>query len=228
MDSQIAESNAANDPANAFEALRGEISLLRRAVEGLTAERQNAPDYTPTLDATAKRLGEIGQFMKVVAESPAMRLTPTSLATEISTAAEVARAGDRETIDRADAVIRGSITGINRVVEQAWTADRQNRWLVATGLICLFAGMLLWSVLPGEIARALPAKWDMPEKMAARTLGLDMRESGKLLIVEANRRETSGRGGNHVQGKSPMPAGEHAPKTRRAIRPAGSPAHRHH
>ena len=34
------ETNTSNDPASAFEALRGEISLLRRAVEGLTAERQ--------------------------------------------------------------------------------------------------------------------------------------------------------------------------------------------
>lgn len=221
MDSQNAQTHAADDPTSAFEALRGEVSLLRRAVEGLTAERQNAPDYTRTLDATAKRLGEIGQFMGVVAENPAMRLTPKNLAVEISAAAKLARAGDRETIDRADAVIRSSISGINSVVEQAWTAERQNRWLVGSGLICGLAGMLLCSVLPGEIARALPAKWDMPEKMAARTLRLDMREAGKRLLAEANRHETSERGGSSISG------GKQASGTRKATRRAASPASRH-
>lgn len=221
------QSNAADDPTNAFEALRGEVSLLRRAVEGLTAERQNAPDYTPTLDATARQLGEIGQFMKVVAESPAMRLTPETMGTEISAAAKAARAGDRETIDRADAVIRGSITAIDAVVEQAWTAERQNRWLVGTGLICLLAGMLLWSVLPGEIARALPARWDIPEKMAARTLRLDMHEAGKRLLAEANRRGMSGQRNKNTQDRPPASAGKRASGTHEAIRTAASQVSRH-
>lgn len=35
--------------ADAFELLRREVSLLRRGIEALTAERQATPDYTPTL-----------------------------------------------------------------------------------------------------------------------------------------------------------------------------------
>ena len=44
----------ADDPARAFEKLRGEVSLLRLAVEGLTAARENIeiPDYQPTLTKT--------------------------------------------------------------------------------------------------------------------------------------------------------------------------------
>src|SRR3546814_19910237 len=57
MDSESALPGTNNDPASAFEALRGEISLLRRAVEGLTAERQAAPNYKPTLAAMAEQLG---------------------------------------------------------------------------------------------------------------------------------------------------------------------------
>src|SRR3546814_2326084 len=59
MDSESALPGTNNDPASAFEALRGEISLLRRAVEGLTAERQAAPNYKPTLAAMAERLAAI-------------------------------------------------------------------------------------------------------------------------------------------------------------------------
>src|SRR3546814_17215118 len=60
-----------DDPAQAFAELRSEVSLLRRAIEGLTAERQNAPDYAPTLKVLSGRLTRIEAFMGEVSESPA-------------------------------------------------------------------------------------------------------------------------------------------------------------
>lgn len=114
-----------DDPANAFAALRGEVSLLRRAVEGLTAERQSAPDYTPTLTGLSRRLTHVEELLGKVTESPAMRLTPENLAVSIARASETARAGDRELLDRAGATLRTSIASINGIVEHAWTADRQ-------------------------------------------------------------------------------------------------------
>src|SRR3546814_12082283 len=55
MDSIPASTGQPDDPAQAFAELRSEVSLLRRAIEGLTAERQNAPDYAPTLKVLAGR-----------------------------------------------------------------------------------------------------------------------------------------------------------------------------
>ena len=188
MDSQFPQPDPTDDPATAFAALRGEVSLLRRAVEGLTAERQDAPDYTATLDATANRLAEIGTFMRTIAERPAMKLTPDRFAAEIVQASAKARAGDRDNLDRASAALKGSITSIDGVVEKAWTAERQNRWLVGAVVAGMVAGMILWSVLPGEIARALPARWNVPEKMAARLMRMDMGEAGEHLIAVAHRR----------------------------------------
>jgi len=63
---------AHDDPASAFAALRGEVSLLRRAVEGLTAERQNAPDYTPTLTGLSSRLAHAEELLGKIAASPAI------------------------------------------------------------------------------------------------------------------------------------------------------------
>ena len=83
---------AHDDPTSAFAALRGEVSLLRRAVEGLTAERQNAPDYTPTLTGLSSRLTRAEELLGKIAESPAMRLTPENLAVSIARASETARA----------------------------------------------------------------------------------------------------------------------------------------
>lgn len=145
MDSQTTQSSAADDPANAFEALRGEVSLLRRAVEGLTAERQNAPDYSPTLTELASRLSLAEVHLGKVAESPAMRLTPQNVAVSVARASETARAGDRDNLGKAEAALRTSIASINAVVAQAWTADRQLRqlcWGVGGGLVFGIIGTL--------------------------------------------------------------------------------------
>lgn len=133
---------AYDDPATAFTALRGEVSLLRRAVEGLTAERQNAPDYTPTLTGLSSRLACAEELLGKIAESPAMRLTPENLAVSIARASETAWAGDRETLDKAGATLRVSIASINGVVEHAWAADRQWKQLYWTGGGGLLIGAL--------------------------------------------------------------------------------------
>lgn len=131
-----------NDPASAFTDLRGEVSLLRRAVEGLTAERQNAPDYTPTLTGLSSRLTRAEELLGKIAESPAMRLTPENLTVSIARASEAARAGDRETLDKSGATLRASIASINGVVEHAWAADRQWKQLYWTGGGGLLMGAL--------------------------------------------------------------------------------------
>jgi len=142
MEPNTNPSIAQNDPARAFTDLRGEVSLLRRAVEGLTAERQNAPDYTPTLAGLSGRLTHQEQLVGKIAESPAMRLTPENLAVSIAKASEIARAGDRESLDKADAVLRTSIASINGIVEHAWTADRQWKQLYWTGGGGVFIGVI--------------------------------------------------------------------------------------
>jgi hypothetical protein len=131
-----------NNPASAFADLRGEVSLLRRAVEGLTAERQNAPDYTPTLTGLSRRLANVEELLGKVTDSPSMRLTPENLAVSIAKASETARAGDRDLLDKAGGTLRTSISSINAVVEQAWTADCQLKLLCWTGGGGLFLGAL--------------------------------------------------------------------------------------
>lgn len=98
---------------------------MRRAVEGLMAERQNEPDHTPNLTGFSSRLTRSEELLSKLAESAAMRLTPENLAVSIARASGTARAGDRETLDKSGAALRPSITRISGVVEHAWAADRQ-------------------------------------------------------------------------------------------------------
>lgn len=142
MESDINPPITQDDPARAFADLRGEVSLLRRAVEGLTAERQSAPDYTPTLTGLSARLAHQEQLLGKIAESPAMRLTPESLAVSIAKASEIARAGDRESLGKAEAALRVAIASIDGVVEHAWAADRQWKQLYWTGGAGIILGAL--------------------------------------------------------------------------------------
>ena len=130
------------DPAAAFDALRGEVALLRRALEGLTAERQIVPDYTPTLTGQARRLGHVEELLGYIAGRPALRLTPESMAESMTRASETARSGDRATLQRALADLRAAIGSIDSVVEQARTAERQLYLLCASGLVGLCVGTI--------------------------------------------------------------------------------------
>ena len=93
-----------DDATRAFEAMRGELALLRRAVEGLAAERANidVPDYSETLghlqqgvNTAAENIARIGQFLK---QAPALAMTPEQMASRIAAAAGPARDEDRRTI----------------------------------------------------------------------------------------------------------------------------------
>ena len=90
------EPHAGDDPVAAFERLRGEVSLLRHAVEGLTAARESIdiPDYQPTLERTEKVLGVLAQQIAAMRKSPALSMDPAHMAGEIATAAIGARRED--------------------------------------------------------------------------------------------------------------------------------------
>src|SRR3546814_15525111 len=72
---------AGDDPQAAFEQLRGEVALVRLAVEGLARARESIeiPDYQPTLTNTEKILLALTQRVDVIAKSPQMQLTPETM-----------------------------------------------------------------------------------------------------------------------------------------------------
>lgn len=192
MDNDPAHSVASNDPATAFAELRGEVSLLRRAVEGLTAERQNMPDYTPTLDATAKRLGEIATLMQTVADRPAIRLTPDDVAAEIVTASTTVRAEDRALLGNATKSLSATVERFDAMVARARTAGDQRAKVSRACWLTLLVSSFAWMTLPGIIARSLPTRWRVPERVAARVLRHDMRDAGQDIAAKAYRQRSRG------------------------------------
>jgi len=187
------------DPAEAFDRLRAviegqdrELALLRRAVEGLAAERAHidVPDYTETLgrmqqgvDATAERIAVIND---VIARSPALAMTPEQMAQRIAAAGNTARREDQAALAKAGEDKARVMAELRAITGSAWTrADQKNRQLWF-GLGGAAIGILVWSILPGLVAREIaPASWQWPERMAARTLDMPMWEGGQRMMRTA-------------------------------------------
>lgn len=155
-----------SDPATrAFNRLEGEMAMMRRAVEHLATEKSeiDIPDYSKTLGEMANRLVSIER-------QPAMQMTPEDFEARMTAAAARARRDDEVLIvaakrERGEAIrdLRAIIGTANSIYEQ----KRLRWWYVGGGLL---AGCLLWSVLPGFVARILPTSWHLPERIAARTV----------------------------------------------------------
>lgn len=160
------------DSAQAFEAVRRELSLLHSAVAGLAAEREKIPDYSPTLGQMARALGQTNERLTAIEQSRAISLSPVELAKEIGKAAETARIEDRRMLNAARGALDQSLGQVDCMIKRGQASARQvqrERWHAVIGLV---AGVLIWAALPGMIARSLPASWHVPEWMAARTIGI--------------------------------------------------------
>ena len=174
--------------AEAFEGVRGELALLRRAVERLSAERAEVPeipDYSETLGKMAKALNATMQNVGVLAKAAEDNVAPRYVADRIVAVGAHARDEDRRMIATAGEKIDKATNALHGIGGAARRADEQRRTLWQVGAGACLGGALLWTVVPGIIARELPTKWQVSEWMAARTLDLPKWEAGQRLMRAA-------------------------------------------
>ena len=163
-----------SDPAaEAFARLEGEMALMRRAVEHLAAERADIiiPDYGTTLGEMAGRLGEMSLSLSTIASKPAMQMTPEDMAARMQAAATQARRDDHIALADAQRQHGEAVRTLRAFTGDVASLNEQRRrlkWAAGGGL---FAGCLLWVLLPGMIARSMPVSWHWPERIAARAVG---------------------------------------------------------
>ncbi|QJU58897.1 hypothetical protein HL653_14965 [Sphingomonas sp. AP4-R1] len=178
--------------AQAFARLDGRIAMMARAVEHLAAERASIdiPDYSATLTQINTRLAAVAQGLAGIAEKPAMQLTPEGLAARMDAAAEKSRSTDKVTIREAREAHQEAVRIIHGLVGIVrGTHEQRKHQLQAIGGGVLM-GCLLWSFLPGVVARILPDDWHMPERMARHMVGeLTLWEAGTR-IMRADSLET--------------------------------------
>ena len=109
MDGMTPEPEDDGDAVRAFEALRAEVAALRRGVELVYRQGEQAgagaPDYSPTLGQMEKALQAIAGRLEAIERQPALTLTPARFRTEIDSVAQ--RRGQRHQ----PAVYRGGAGG---------------------------------------------------------------------------------------------------------------------
>jgi hypothetical protein len=151
----MTDENHLDDPARAFDDLRREVSLGLRAIQGLTAERQNMPDYSETLQGMHDALQRMAARLRQIAETPAMQLTPERLGSDIAKASDAARRRDEEllnTAHRANTEIMGQLRA---AIQQVQTAGGQRRNLLRAAGGGVLAGMLVWAFVVQPLTLAV-------------------------------------------------------------------------
>ena len=179
-----------SDPATeAFARLEGEMAMVRHTVQNMARERADIviPDYTATLGQMSHQLAEVSKTLGTIGNKPAIELTPEDIAVQIKRASldmlrdasDLFRHG-RKDLDLATGRLAAIVGRVRSEVEQ-----KRQTWRFAG--VGLAAGILLWSILPGTIARAMPESWYWPEWMAERALGDSSRwNAGSRMMQSAD------------------------------------------
>jgi len=132
-----------SSPADAFEALRREVALLRRALEGLAAEQKAQPDYSGVLAGIGQRIREQNATLGAMAEAPALQLTPEAMAQQILRASEQVRAEDARLLSLAQNGMTGAARQIEAVLATARTAQQQKRRQILAAVVGIIFGVIL-------------------------------------------------------------------------------------
>jgi hypothetical protein len=180
MDEDDHERDAA---AEAFEGVRGELALLRRAIEGIAArdDRPEPPDYSETLGQITKLATATYQRAEILGKAAEEETVARQVAARITGAV----AEDRQAVKTAAGELRDATRALQGITVSARRGDEQNRRLAWTAIGGIVVGMIAWAVFAGMVARAVPASWQWPEKMAARTLAMPMWEGGQRMMRTA-------------------------------------------
>ena len=173
-----------SDPAaEAFEHLRHEVSLLRRAVEGLASAADEPPvDYSPTLAELSEALARVDARTAALDEHPLLVLAPEQLVSLFQIAATKTLARSLAELDRARAALQTAAETVSAAsrADLAMTGSRRRAFTVmGCGAV---AGAALWGLSLGPLVRALPSAWGVPERLASAMLDLPMVSAGEQLL----------------------------------------------
>lgn len=163
--------------AEAFEALRAEVTQLRAGVEGLSAaiQGQASTDYASTLGAIAKSLTAIEAH-------PALQIAPETFAYRLREATDLSTQQGRRELGSAVQRVVTAGADLERLASGWRTGREQVRQVAIMTAVGAVVGMVVWLCLSGPIARALPGSWHVPERMAAATLRTNRWEAGERLL----------------------------------------------
>lgn len=178
----MSERHDSSDAAQAFEDLRAEVSVLRKAIEVLpdALERNRAPNYSPDFAVIGQGMDAIGAALENLQKHPALRLTPEQHG------AAIAQAGStliREAVQRFDHATQEAEReryNLTKVIGAARSKADQRFWLAIAAAIGLVVG---FGIFP-FVMRAMP--FGMDSSMAAMLMRGSKWDAGMALMKAGN------------------------------------------
>jgi ElaB/YqjD/DUF883 family membrane-anchored ribosome-binding protein len=172
----------AGDPAQAFEDLRAEVSVLRRAIEALPASIRETrpPDYSQDLAVLGKGLDDVGEQLESILKSPALTRTPEQQGQAIASAGANLIREVAQKLDRAAQEAERERSRLAAIVGQAQSQDRQFRALCWAAAVALALGLVLSPVVSGLLPFGLNTR------VAALAMREDRWTAGGDLMRAAN------------------------------------------
>ncbi len=170
------------DPAQAFEDLRAEVSVLRRAIEAVPAAvRENRPpDLSADLGVLGKGLDELGEQLEAIMKSPALSRTPEQQGQAIATAGANLVREAAQRLDRAAQEAERERSRLSGIIGQAHAQDRQFKLLCWVGGAACVVGLLLSPIIAGLLPFGLNTR------VAALVMRGDRWTAGGELMRAAN------------------------------------------
>lgn len=177
-----------SDPATeAFARLEGEMAMMRHTVQNMARERADIviPDYTATLGQMADQLAKVSMTLSTIGNKPAIELTPEDIAVQIKRAS-LGMLRDSSDLFRHGRKDLDNATGrLAAIVGRVRAEDEQKRQTWRFAGVGFLVGIMLWSILPGTIARAMPESWQLPERMARKAVGAPTIVEAGLRMIES-------------------------------------------
>jgi hypothetical protein len=150
------------------------LTVPSAAIQG-----QASVDYAPTLGAIAKSLAAIEAH-------PALQIAPESFAYRVREATELSTQQGRRELGSAVQRVVTAGADLERLAAGWRTGREQVRQVAIMTAVGAVAGIIMWVCFSGPVARALPATWRVPERMAAATLRMDRWAAGGRLMESAD------------------------------------------
>jgi hypothetical protein len=177
MDDASEEDEAA-DPTRAFEDLRAEVSVLRRAVEALPRAwaDNKPPDYSLVLGRVSKDLGTVASHLQAIEQHPALVLTPEEHRRAVARAGEGVMAEAARKLDLAAQGADRERHQLAGLIGVARTKDQQLRALAITAGIALAVGLILSPIVAGVLPFGLNGR------IAALVMRADRWHAGEALM----------------------------------------------
>src|SRR4051795_8961049 len=183
----VREDEQLDDATRAFDDLRSEVAVLRRAIEALgpALKENRSPDYSLSLGHIAKTQAAIGTRLEAIEGHPALRMTPAAFGEQLERAVTNA---SREARREAEDLVQG-ISTVSRdaqvMLGSARTREAQNWSLAQAAVLGVVAGLILFPLLGFPIARNLPFG-SLPDSLATAALGEDGWSAGAGLMSRSN------------------------------------------